>query len=247
LERAPSPSGPWTPIATQTAPASGLIEFLDANAPSGQAFYRAAILPPAINLCLDFNDAQVPPGSQAFGMAYVGTDGIVHLTDPTNDVFGAFVVTLPAPQFFQSFHASWRSLIGAGEFGGADGYSFNVADDLPNPPSYGNPGEEGAGSGLTVTVDTWENGNGDAPGLEIKWRGQRVGFTAVNKEFLRQDRFVDAELRVSPSGLATFTYDGVAVSAQLPDYTHLTATQCMFGSRTGGANDRHWIDDLCIR
>ncbi len=40
LQRAASLAGPWNTISTQTAPASGLIEFHDRSALPGQAFYR---------------------------------------------------------------------------------------------------------------------------------------------------------------------------------------------------------------
>jgi len=40
IERAPAVTGPWTSINTQTAPASGLLEYLDAPPPPGQAYYR---------------------------------------------------------------------------------------------------------------------------------------------------------------------------------------------------------------
>ena len=40
IERAPAVTGPWTSINTQTAPASGLLEYLDTNPPIGSAFYR---------------------------------------------------------------------------------------------------------------------------------------------------------------------------------------------------------------
>ena len=42
IERAPAVTGPWTTLATPTAPLSGLIEYLDVNPPPGQAFYRTA-------------------------------------------------------------------------------------------------------------------------------------------------------------------------------------------------------------
>jgi hypothetical protein len=40
LQRGPSVTGPWDTIATQSPPASGVIEFHDARPPPGQAFYR---------------------------------------------------------------------------------------------------------------------------------------------------------------------------------------------------------------
>jgi FG-GAP repeat len=42
LQRAPSVTGPWETIDTQTAPSSGLIEYHDVNPLPGQAFYRTA-------------------------------------------------------------------------------------------------------------------------------------------------------------------------------------------------------------
>jgi hypothetical protein len=42
LQRAGSVTGPWSDLATNTAPASGLIEYHETSPPPGQAFYRAA-------------------------------------------------------------------------------------------------------------------------------------------------------------------------------------------------------------
>jgi hypothetical protein len=64
--------------------------------------------------------------------------------------------------------------------------------------------------------------------------------------YLRKGTFVDASLEVSPIGQVTFTYDGVVVSVQIPNYTGIRANQINFGARTGGANDDHWIDDFSI-
>jgi hypothetical protein len=41
LERAPAVTGPWSLINTQAAPASGLLEYLDAPGLPQQAFYRS--------------------------------------------------------------------------------------------------------------------------------------------------------------------------------------------------------------
>jgi hypothetical protein len=42
IQRAPGVTGPWNIINTQTAPASGLLEYRDANPPVGAAFYRTS-------------------------------------------------------------------------------------------------------------------------------------------------------------------------------------------------------------
>ncbi len=41
LHRAASVTGPWSNVATNTAPASGLLEYHETAPPPGSAFYRA--------------------------------------------------------------------------------------------------------------------------------------------------------------------------------------------------------------
>ena len=41
LQRAASVTGPWSDLATNTAPASGLIEYHETTPPPGKSFYRS--------------------------------------------------------------------------------------------------------------------------------------------------------------------------------------------------------------
>jgi hypothetical protein len=113
-------------------------------------------------------------------------------------------------------------------------------------------GEEGTGTGLSVTVDTFDNGGGEAPGLEIKWRGARVAFDNIDpdpglaKDFLRKNQFVEADVKVDTAGNATFTYDGRVLTATFAGWTGIAGGNFVFGARTGGASDNHWIDDVLI-
>ena len=184
-------------------------------------------------------------GMEAFGTAVV-EGGVLKLTTPVNSVSGAASIS-SAAQTYENMNVAWRSYIGDGMVGGADGYSLNVGTDVPANPGYG--GEEGIGTGLSVTIDTWDNGGGEV-GLEVKYGGARLAFLAVAKDndgsgnYLRKSAFVDASVTVSPAGLATFNYDGNIVSAQLPNYAGLRADRALFWARTGNANDNHWIDDF---
>ena len=233
------------------------------------AQYAAAKIP----LALTFNNCQLPPGTALFsgtdtvpdavpntpanGRGYIGDDGsgtncVLHLTDPVNASFGAFLIPDQAGgNNIDHLKVSWRSRIGGGGGGGADGYSLNWSTALPNPPTYGNPGEEGASSGLSVTVDTFDNGGGEV-GLEVRWQGARLAFTPVPKDnpgngvYLRKDSFVNAEFEILTSGAATFNYDGNVVAAQVPGWNGIAGGQFMFGGRTGGANDNQWIDDIAF-
>jgi hypothetical protein len=196
---------------------------------------------PAGTRLLDPSGAATRPDPRVEG-------GILKLTD-ANDPggFGGWAVGPFPTATYESMTASWKSRVGGGGGGGADGYSFNVGTDL----SDNFTGEEGTGTGLTVTVDTFDNGGGEV-GIEIKWKGERVAFQAIPKDddgsgnYLRKDTFVNASVDVNPSGLATFVYDGNTITAQLSGYTGIRANQFNFGARTGGANDNQWIDDLNI-
>src|SRR5436190_21308541 len=42
IQRAPAPVGPWTTIASRTAPLSALLQYEDTSRPPGSAFYRTA-------------------------------------------------------------------------------------------------------------------------------------------------------------------------------------------------------------
>jgi hypothetical protein len=215
-----------------------------------------------------------PPSGNPFpgvgNVAYYGPDHagercVVHLTDQgLSSAFGVWALPDPFPaEASRSIRMRWESLIGGDrgsppcevlQFGnpGADGYSVNWAADLPVPPAYGNPGEEGAGNGLTVSVDTFDNGGSEAPGIEIKWKGSRIAFDNIHpnpelaKNFLRKGVFVDAELLVETNGIVTFTYDERVLRAILPDWNGLPGGRIMFGARTGGACDNHWIAGLTI-
>ncbi len=178
--------------------------------------------------------------------------GILKLTDafdPGN--FAGFAIGPFPTVTVSALQASWKSRIGAGGTGGADGYSLSIGSDLADNFQ----GEEGTGTGLSVCIDTWDNGAGLDPsgtGLEIHWGGVIIASRHVNKDnagdgiYLRKDTFVDAAVSVSPSGLVSFVYDGVALTAQIPGFAGITANQYILGARTGGANDNHWIDDLKI-
>lgn len=203
---------------------------------------------PAISIDFTSDFSSLAPGTTLIGVAQVD-GGFLKLTEPVNSSFGAYGIGLGSVQTFQSFHAQWQSRIGGGSGGGADGYSFNVATDLPTDQSH--VWEEGVGTGLSVTVDTFDNGGGDIVGLEIRWSGVRVAAVQVPKDddgsgnFLRKDAFVNASVDVTANGIVSFNYDGNVLTATLP-IQGLQASGFMFGARTGGANDRHWIDNLSI-
>lgn len=123
--------------------------------------------------------------------------------------------------------------------------SFCAAANLPD----GGFGESGAGSGLIVTFDTYENGSDDAPSVRIVaagtelWRLRKVDFLRTAGEFVP----VTVEMR--PGGSLSLTYRGETLLGGLTNglLTRLPAgTRWGLGARTGASFDRHLVDDLEI-
>lgn len=206
-------------------------------------------------LFFDFDTDVLPGGATLHGSAYIGPDGfeeddsVLHLTDAVDFSFGHLrVPNIGEGMTVTVMEIRWRSLVGMGF--GADGYSVNWARDLPRTPVAGNPaGEEGGGSGLTVTVDTFDNSSQSATevvGLEIRWKTNIVAELAVPLDELRGDGFVDASLTVTADGLVTYEYGEHTLTAQLEDWQGIARGDIILSARTGGFADQHWIDDLEI-
>ena len=201
--------------------------------------------------CTGFADlASLPLGSVLTGSAVLGDDGtgnsVLHLTDAgqagANGNF--FIPDQNAGAPVNLLQVKWKSKIGAGDAGGADGVSFSWAENIT---SASTAGEDGTGNGLVVDIDTWDNGAPDFTGLEMKWQGAQIATKVVNKNILRPNVFVDSSLLVTPDGYAEWTYDGMTIGGWLPGFdAGLAGANFLFGARTGGANENHWIDDLCI-
>ncbi|HEY5481997.1 MAG TPA: hypothetical protein VIL39_10980, partial [Verrucomicrobiae bacterium] len=119
----------------------------------------------------DFNDGLVPANATAYGNANVQgsggytNSGFLELTPAIGSQNAGFILNdLDAGVPVVSFTASYKCLIGGGGYNGADGMSFNFASDLP----AGTISQEGAGTGLTVEFDTFDNGLPDtAPSIDV--------------------------------------------------------------------------------
>ena len=166
----------------------------------------------------------------------------MQLTTAVGSVSGGFIISdLDAGQPLVSFTATFKALIGGGT--GADGMSFNFANDLPN----GAISEEGAGNGLIVEFDTYANGAPDtAPSIDVKVGGAEIA--TMSAPGLRANTFVDVIIQLHPDGTLAVIYDGLYAYTNL-DVSALgqvSGGRFGFGARTGGATDNHFIDNLGI-
>ena len=206
-------------------------------------------------LITDFSSG-APAGTSVSGDAVV-EDGVLKLTEAVGGQSGFFFINdLDPGNAVGSFTASFTAYVGGGTCCGdsnstpglqtADGFSFNFANDLPATFQ----GEEGGGTGLTVSFDSWDNQAPDeAPVIDVFWDGALVGQfpTTISQGLLAPVDFWAVLIRLDSDGTLDVSYNNVLiVSNLLTGYTPILGGQFAFGARTGGANDNHWIDDLSI-
>ena len=201
----------------------------------------------------------IPAGTALFGQATTDA-GWLKLTRPET-AFGIYHInnfsgTQPVHGFEAKFTAALFGSTCCPE-GPADGFSFNLvpaASVLANP-GYGEPAEEGLDTGLAVNFDTWDNGGGEGPAVEVKWRGQvidrRPFQVSQSPAGVTSARTAAREvlINLASDGLLTVSYGGVRVfdNVQTPYSPLVIGTpKWVIGARNGGANDNHWIRDLQI-
>lgn len=194
-------------------------------------------------------DSGLPPDTLVFNWAHwdffggVGDSGVVKLTEAFNSQEGSLILPdLDGGAEITGFTAAFKMKIGGGAATPADGVSFNFAPDLPDW-SFG---EEGAGTGLTISFDTFDNGGGEAPAIDVKRGGTVIASAKGNLNLFRTDDFVNVLVQVSPGGTLNLTVGGTPVFTSLAGAFVASPGRFGFGARTGGFNDNHWIDDLQI-
>lgn len=200
----------------------------------------------------DFNNAQVPAGSAVWGSAVVeatggvGDSGVLKLTKSVNDQQGSLVIEdFDAGATVYGFQATMKARIGGGSPTPADGWSFNFGPDLPDGPIT----EEGAGTGLSVVFDTYDNGSAEAPAIDVKVGGAVVISTKVPiGDLITGSTFGSVTIRLNANGSLDLDYNGKVIYTNyfLPNYTPLAGARFAFGAKTGGLNENAFIDDLAI-
>lgn len=192
-------------------------------------------------LCSDFS--ALPVGSMLTGSAYGDDDGVLHLTDAAGNQQGTFLWSAGRP--LGGFRAAFKALVGDSTTPNpADGFSFCFGSDLS--PLFG---EEGSGTGLIVSFDTFANAGQEAPAIRLKWNG--ATFAQAPKRIVTGPpaTFVDVTIELTTNGAVTVSYGGDTVfnAVPIPGYFAISGDAWFgLGARTGSLNAKHWIDDLCI-
>jgi hypothetical protein len=202
----------------------------------------------------NFDDGAVPLGSSIYGDAAtainggVGDSGVLMLTTAAFNQTGSFIIDdLDPGSRIASFVATFSLRMGGGTATPGDGFSFNFATDLPNS-SFD---EEGAGSGLTITFDTYDNSFGDnteGPEIRIKYAGNLVARRKISNQFHTDTNFVPVVVTYTPAGTLTLVYNNLVLYTNTFVFGPMgPGARFGFSGRCGGgANETHYIDDLSI-
>lgn len=217
-------------------------------------------------LSYDFNSG-LPAGADIGGsypegatpVAYVdsfggvGNSGVLKLTTSENSQAGGFRSALvqSGAQLLE-FTLAADVLAGNGmSTYPADGFSICLGSDLPITA----PGdaENGAGTGITVAFDTYDNddGNptneaGEAPSIDIRYKGRLVAVERVPLALLNSGVYAPVLLRVQENGILDLAFGDTVVyhGLQITNYVPMSAVKIGLYGRTGGANASYWIDNL---
>lgn len=202
----------------------------------------------------DFNDYQLPAGLSLGGVANVQGNGFngtgsLELTSATGSLSSGLIIPdQSGGGDVTSMTMLLRMYIGNGSGNAADGLSINYSTDLGGITTTG---EEGAGSGLRVTFDTYDNGGGEAPSVSWWYGGTENDRTVVGKSDIVNGRYVYVVVQLDADGKITVIHDGrtfvdhadAAASGYAPP---LNSPTWLIGARTGGEYEAHRIDDIGI-
>jgi len=198
--------------------------------------------------------------------------GYISVTDAVNDQQGAFVLPdLDAgATAVAGFKFNAKVRIGGGTARPADGMSISFADPTDAVVAGGTIGEEGTTTGLSINFDTWDNGNGDGPAIDIKHNNVIVAhkrFLATGPQdgspgpycspvetdasgnpisLFTDTNFVNLEITLGPAGTLSLTYKGIQIFRDIVTGYTPRLGRFVIGARTGNANENHWIDDIGI-
>ncbi|MFM8358968.1 MAG: PA14 domain-containing protein, partial [Verrucomicrobiota bacterium] len=186
-------------------------------------------------------------GSRANGDPYPAVaNGVLAITYAENSMLGTVLFNeLDPGQAVGAFTVTYKVRIGGGSSEPADGMCLYFGSDAGGA-AFGEEGPDG-GQGLVIGFDTYNNGDNEAPAVDVKYAGQLVGRVAYTPGGILSDAFSEVRIALKSNGTLDLNYKGAVVFTNLfiPGLTP-AAGSFAFGARTGALNANHWVDDLSI-
>lgn len=221
-------------------------------------------------ITFDFNNPD-PENIDLFGSAEkrasggLDNSGYLKITDALRNQNGAILIK----ERFDLLDAAilFYARIGDASSRPADGFSFNIADDMPSSTyalaEEGYRGSErDAPSGLVVSFDNWNSGSPDkGVGIEVKYKNESKAFVATPEVIFegkptvkdgvpsihRGPDWFPVTIDLKADGAISLVYDNATLLDNVDiGWEGISDAQFGFGARTGGAFQSHWIDELSI-
>ncbi|HTG43054.1 MAG TPA: hypothetical protein VK633_00860, partial [Verrucomicrobiae bacterium] len=221
------------------------------------------IEPPASpDLFFDFDDGEVPFGTEVYGTAEVdpsgglgGSAGLI-LTRAANNQNGAFIIQdFNGGAAVNSFNLAFKLKIGPGSAKPADGFSVSFGTNIP-AAVFSAP-QQGIGPGLAISFDFYDNGEFEAPAIDVFYGVDPASLPlnltgnilhrSVALSDLVTSRYVEVIIRMNPDGKLDLLFDGDVIAYQLQTpFVPVLAGRFGFGAYAGGQNALQSIDDVRI-
>src|ERR1035438_7222672 len=191
-----------------------------------------------------------PAGASLYGNAFVDTTGgpdnsgcLKMTTNAVSQTAGFIINDLDSGAAISAFTATFQLVLGGGTAIPADGFSFNYAGDLPD----GTITEEGAGTGLTVEFDTFQNSASNLIGIDVKWGGIELATNVMTTNALcTWPKYANVSIQLT-NGLLNVNYNGTNIFTNLVLAGYVpTSGRFGLGSRTGAEDENCWLDNLSI-
>ncbi len=216
-------------------------------------------LPATWDRIIDFDDGNAPGDALLLGTAGVflsggvGDTGALVLTTAVNGLQGSMALgDQDGGEPVRGFVTNFQLRIGNGSNPPADGASFVWAPSAITAPF----GESGAGIGLIVSFDIYDNedGNpdneaGEAPAIEAMWKGESLGNVRVPRSLLESgSEFRNVIVRVNPEGTLDVIFGSRVLfwKTPLPGFAPVSGGNFGWGGRTGGLNAEQAVDNIFL-
>jgi hypothetical protein len=199
------------------------------------------VLPSYANAVSYVNDFSSDIGAASLTGDAVLDNGSIRLTDSINDQAGSFLIDDLTPGgTISSFTATFDMQIGPGSDPPADGISFTFGPNLGVELR-----EEGRWALLTVSFDTYDNGDPDHIGIDVKFHNNFLATSSVNP--FTDGVFVPVSVVFHSDGTLDVVFDGTPIFTGLQtEYPVKIGDRFGFGARTGAANSVQRIDNVKI-
>ena len=98
--------------------------------------------------------------------------------------------------------------------------------------------EEGDGNGLIIAFDTYDNGGGEAPAIDIKWQGNVIAHSATPFNFSAANAaFVPVQVTLA-NGAVTVIWNGATVHSNIGLFGFGSFSGAKFGLSAHRRRDR---------